>query len=793
LAFALTDRSYTLAAACESFGVEHGKQKVLRHGKITAKYISYNRRDVLATSELSEKLLEEYQKHRVSLQATKAFSPASIGKSYLGDMGITPVLERQTDFSKEYLGYAQSAFYGGRSSAHIRKVSVPVVYTDFLSMYPTVNSLMGLWEFVVAREIRVRKQDKRGVVSFLKKIKASSNLLFKRDTWKELHSFVRIVPDGDILPSRSKYSSETNDWQVALNYLYAESNDSKKGLWYSLPDIVASVLLTGRIPTILEVFCIEPHGVLETLKPALLRSAIPVDPASQDFFRIVIEQRKLLQERTDISESERKRLDKALKVLANATGYGIYAQMDRQEAEHKIKVTCHGRRPEAYSCSVVRPEAPGKYCFPPFASLITGAARLMLALLEHSVTRLGGTYAMEDTDSMAIVATQHGGDIPCKGGTRKLMDGREAVRALTWKEVDGIAKKFQSLNPYNRSAIKGSILKIEDDNRDPKSGKQRQLYCLAISTKRYVLFVKDKHGSPTLLRGERNNKDDRWSEHGLGHLLNPSDPESEDSDWISGAWLNIVRKNLGLSTKSLGIEHLPAIGRISVSSPAVMKPFKNYNKGKKYRDQVKPFSFLSTCHVKQLGHPVGVNPEEFHLIAPYESNPRKWLKMDWIDQYSEHTFRITTVGDHGNRWTARVKNYGDVLQDYEFHPEAKCADAEGNPCNKQTIGLLQRRHVKIGRIRPIGKESNSLEDVDSGLVHSEQNVYTEYPNEQHEWEIELRPALKKAPLIRLVEKCSPRLSRRMLIDARAGRSMPHKRNQDFLRSILRDFGLLAPG
>ena len=58
-------------------------------------------------------------------------------------------------------------------------------------------------------------------------------------------------------------------------------------------------------------------------------------------------------------------------------------------------------------------DVPGEYCFPPLASLITGAARLMLALLEHSVRKLGGTYAMEDTDSMAIVATEHGGPIPC--------------------------------------------------------------------------------------------------------------------------------------------------------------------------------------------------------------------------------------------------------------------------------------------------------------------------------------------------------------------------------------------
>ena len=69
-------------------------------------------------------------------------------------MGIAPIAERQA-FPKRYLGYAQSAFFGGRTSAHIRKVAVPVVYTDFLSMYPTVNALMGLWRFVVAENVSV--------------------------------------------------------------------------------------------------------------------------------------------------------------------------------------------------------------------------------------------------------------------------------------------------------------------------------------------------------------------------------------------------------------------------------------------------------------------------------------------------------------------------------------------------------------------------------------------------------------------------------------------------------------
>jgi hypothetical protein len=150
---------------------------------------------------------------------------------------------------------------------------------------------------------------------------------------------------------------------------------------------------------------------------------VKIDPRTQDFFRVVIKQRKLSAKRTDISAEERKRLDTALKVLANAASYGIYAEMNRQESEQKVRVSCQGIDPEPYTCSVTHPERPGEYCFPPLASLITGAARLMLALLEKSLTEMGGTYAMEDTDSMAIVATERGGCIPCPGGP-----GRRAVR-----------------------------------------------------------------------------------------------------------------------------------------------------------------------------------------------------------------------------------------------------------------------------------------------------------------------------------------------------------------------------
>jgi hypothetical protein len=220
-----------------------------------------------------------------------------------------------------------------------------------------------------------------------------------------------------------------------------------------------------------------------------------------------------------------------------------------------------------------------------------------------------------------------------------------------------------------------------------------------------------------------------------------------------------------------------------------MKPFAKLNEGKRYVDQIKPFNFLLTSHVKQLGHHIGSDPEHFHLVAPYESDAKQWLKMEWIDQYTGNRYRIITAGNHGERNAARVKTYGDVLREYEFHPESKCADADGNPCGKQTVGLLQRRHIRIKQVKYIGKESNSLEDVVSGLIHSAQNVYTEYPDPRRdEWQTKILPALKKAPLPLLMEKSN--LSHTMLTDARAGRKRPHPKNQELLASILQEMQLV---
>ena len=108
----------------------------------------------------------------------------------------------------------------------------------------------------------------------------------------------------------------------------------------------------------------------------------------------------------------------------------------------------------------------------------------------------------------------------------------------------------------------------------------------------------------------------------------------------------------------------------------------------------------------------------------------------------------------------------------------------------ERLRSLQRRHVRIDSINAIGKESNSLEEVEAGLVHDEQNVYTEYTDRRRDYlSREVVPALNNLPL-NVWERESGGKSRRILIDARRGRRRPHRRNQELLIEVARRLNLL---
>jgi hypothetical protein len=227
----------------------------------------------------------------------------------------------------------------------------------------------------------------------------------------------------------------------------------------------------------------------------------------------------------------------------------------------------------------------------------------------------------------------------------------------------------------------------------------------------------------------------------------------------------------------------PAVGRITVSSPSLLRLFRHLNKDKQYPDQIKPSNFLLTAFVNAFGHPSGTDPEHFQLVAPWSSDPSQWLKGGWVDRYSGRTFRVRTAGDTGNDGVARVKTYADVIVEYRVHPESKSLGSDGHLCSRRTLGLLRRRPVSATGVQYIGKESNRLDDREAGLVHDTDEVVTEYRDPRRDsWSAATLPVLRKIPLNVLISQSG--LSERALREIRAGRSTPHHCNQIALTKLV---------
>jgi hypothetical protein len=93
-----------------------GKVEHKLAGLITPEAIEYCRGDVAASHRLLNAMMGEFNKNPTDLHPDKAYSPASIAKSYLAEMRIKqPKMHLKTPHNT--LGIAMQSYYGGRASA----------------------------------------------------------------------------------------------------------------------------------------------------------------------------------------------------------------------------------------------------------------------------------------------------------------------------------------------------------------------------------------------------------------------------------------------------------------------------------------------------------------------------------------------------------------------------------------------------------------------------------------------------------------------------------------------------
>lgn len=743
LAFALTGETHSLDSACAAFGVE-GKVDSGGHGVITEHYVDYCRQDVSATQNLYTSLMSELRLHPTGLEPEKAFSPASLAKSYLTAMGIDPPLQRFPDFPPGALGYAMSSFFGGRAECRIRRVPVPVSLVDFTSMYPLVDALLDLHRFNLAASIDV-EDSTDDVRAFLATV--TLNDCLDPRLWPRFVGFVRVRPDRDVLPVRAKFNGET--FNIAVTPLASD-----EPLWYSLADCVAAKLLTGKAPEVVEAIRLVPRGNSSRLRSVKVRGTQGVDPSLKDPMTAMTEERQRVKRDKFLDPVERKRRERALKIIVNAGSYGIYSEFNARESRvgENVPVRVHGRT-DPFDDRVAAPEEPGRYCFPPFASCITGAARLMLAVLERLVSDLGGTWAFCDTDSMAIVATESGGLVPCPGGAERLVDGTTAVRALSFGDVESLRKQINALNPFDLEAVP-HILKREAD-----------AMCFAVSVKRYALYELDAEGRILFVDGHPP------SENGLGHFLNPAEHRSANKEWVKDVWRVIIGRALGHAVVEPSWFGRPTMVRTTVSSTPVLRAFRRLNVELPYSEQVKPFNFMLTASGAKPPSGLAIG-SPFRLVAPHELDGSKWEDMAWIDVHHPELgpYRISTRD--GRPGTARIDTFADVVAKYETHPESKALGPDGKPCGRMTIGLLSRRPVIAGRVLLIGKEANRLEERSSGeLTVNDLDQHLTTYHDDDEWIRFVLPRLKDlgAKFVAEVTGVSERRVRAWF----TGESVPH--------------------
>jgi hypothetical protein len=280
----------------------------------------------------------------------------------------------------------------------------------------------------------------------------------------------------------------------------------------------------------------------------------------------------------------------AAKIVANTIACGAPIVINTTKQRRPRPVTVWLPDGTSYQSSSTRTEQPGSYFNPLVATLVAGAGRLLLGLIIRLVADRGGHYVFCDTDSLFIVATEHGGLLPCPGGDRMFDQGTPAVTALSWQQVAEVVDQLQPLNPFRGLLTGRSVLKIEDINYDPDTGQQRQIYALSIASKRYAPFDYDQDGRPRLL-GEPGKR--KRSEHGLGHLLDPTshDPNRPHDRFYDRWWQQILHDELGIPLQTPDWFDHPAVGRLAVTSRHEEGTFRAYNADRPYDQKTRPFNF----------------------------------------------------------------------------------------------------------------------------------------------------------------------------------------------------------
>jgi hypothetical protein len=539
LGFVLTNNSYLRDSILADFDCP---KYIPLNKTISKDNIQSSITNVMTIYSLYNQLMKRYEIFCIKKLENKLFSPASIGISYLEKIGIKPFLKQNPDFCKKILGIVMSAYFGARVEA--RRINIPTLVTilDFASMYPTLFVLFGMYSLLIAEKISYHTTTE-STQEFLDKI--TINQINKPETWKNMLTMCKIVPDNEILPVRSDYSK--NILNVGLNHL--KSKDGTE-LYYALPDLIASKLLTGKISKIIEAITFFPQGVQSGLKDIEILPGINLKKG-EDLFKKLIEERFAIKKQKQTKESDQ--LQKILKIIANSTCYGKFIQLDTRNTILEKKVTVYGL--DTFDTETFKIENPAKFFHPIISVFLTAGSRLILAAAEYLLEQNKGYMMYCDTDSV-FVSPDHA----------KL-----------------IQDFFRPLNPYSE---KMEMFKVQEDGK-----KLENVMCLAISSKRYAVYEYE-NDTITILK---------YSNHALGHYLGINHKQFWHN--IILLWYHPEKEDEIVSKYDTSY----AMSELTISHYSFLERFDGVNYGKKYSQKIKPYDTVlvgTACRKDSTGMPI---------------------------------------------------------------------------------------------------------------------------------------------------------------------------------------------
>ena len=185
---------------------------------------------------------------------------------------------------------------------------------------------------------------------------------FRPETWLRLAAFVKVRPRGEAFPVRVKYDPRGQSWQIGSNPLTSDDG------------IVVCPARRGRGQAACRQDArdgrsIPPRGRGQSkrgLRADEVARQRAVDPRTQDFFRLVIEERKRTQRKDGTRRDRARPSRQGPQGTANAGSYGIFAEMNRKEQPggRKVPVTVWNSDGAALRDESERPrKSPGRTAF----------------------------------------------------------------------------------------------------------------------------------------------------------------------------------------------------------------------------------------------------------------------------------------------------------------------------------------------------------------------------------------------------------------------------------------------